>query len=409
VLSNTDQVRRRLVYPTLEYVVANSVYYKEKLGNLLEEVNSLSDIRKLPILYKETFIREQEKIICKKETPNYIKYTLATSDEQISVPVCQSEIDAYRDLILSQLEFTKSLPLTLSIMSNTHCNRDITLARSPTVSIPVDYDIKDVIKLLQKEYNYPGIDRKITVIHGSWVTLRNLTIALLNQGYDPSMFGIKILDLTWKASIVDRYCMIETHSGAQYCAYCNWYHFDFTVIPEIVSPMTLSPVKEGTGVLLLTGLYPFNQAQPMIRYWTGDFFEIKATACKINEPSYMFKGHIEQTVYWIEDEKIHYLLFPVDVAEILDEFPDVVRKEDTGALKFRAKANLQTRPLQITLFVQLCYQPELYTSRVAEIEGRLLEGLSRSNSTFRRFLEKKIIAFKVQFLGPTKSMSSFEV
>jgi phenylacetate-coenzyme A ligase PaaK-like adenylate-forming protein len=213
----------------------------------------------------------------------------------------------------------------------------------------------------------------------------------------------------WGASIIDRYRVTEVHGDAKYCKACEWYHFDFTVIPEIVHPLTLLPVREGIGALILTGLHPFSQAQPMIRYWVGDFFEIKTAPCGLNEPSCIFKGRIAHTIYWVSGEKIYYLLFHTDAVQILDEFPDIARNQDAQHLKFRAESKFQIQPFQLKLLIELRYHPELYPTRIAELREQILKSLTESNATLGRFIEQRITNFNIEFLGPEKIGSIFEV
>jgi phenylacetate-coenzyme A ligase PaaK-like adenylate-forming protein len=239
---------------------------------------------------------------------------------------------------------------------------------------------------------------------------------LINHGYDPSTFGInlisstgwligkhswKFLEETWNALVVDRYAIAEIHGDAKYCPVCRWYHFDFTVIPEVVHPLTLLPIKDGVGVLLLTGLYPFNQAQPMIRYWTGDLFEIKSKLCTLNEPSYMFKGRISATIYYVDGEKIYYLLFPTDVAQILDEFSDIARDE-YGFLKFKVQGSFKTPPFNVNLLIELSYDPESYLSNAHQLKEQISTSLSKTNNILIRFMQNGMVNFNIQLFGPGK-------
>jgi phenylacetate-coenzyme A ligase PaaK-like adenylate-forming protein len=358
-----------------------------------------------------------------REFPDYIRYTPGTTGGKLPVLVYKSETDAYRDLVLKQIKIPRTLPLTLSIMGFGNSSQ-LFSGELPVIPAYLNSGVKQIVDLLQKTYNYASVDSKITVIEGNLLTIRRLTFDLLDQGYDPSIFGIKLIAPTgwlitrhlwklledlWGSTIVDRFCVPEVHGDAKFCKLCKGYHFDFTVIPEVVHPLTLLPIKDGIGALILTDLYPFNQARPLIRYWIGDFFEIKSARCNLNEPSYIFKGRTIHTIYWVDGEKVYYLLFPTDVVQILDEFPDIARKKDTEFLKFRAESNFQTQPFHVNLFVELRYCPELYPNRIAELRERTFEGLIECNSTFKRFIKEKVINFKIEFLGPEKLDRIFEV
>jgi phenylacetate-coenzyme A ligase PaaK-like adenylate-forming protein len=78
----------------------------------------------------------------------------------------------------------------------------------------------------------------------------------------------------WGVEVTDRYGLSEAVGGATQEATCGWYHFDPVVIPEVVGHRSRQPMREGVGVLVLTTLFPFQECQPLIRYWTGDLVEV---------------------------------------------------------------------------------------------------------------------------------------
>ena len=162
------------------------------------------------------------------------------------------------------------------------------------------------------------------------------------------------------------------------------------------------------GFCCLTGLYPFNQGQPTIRYWTGDLVEIKSNLCKLNEPSYIFKGRTTNTIYYVKNEKIYYLLFPTDVAQILDEFPDIARDE-VGFLKFKVRGSFNTCPFDVRVLIELCYDPERSPNNVHEVKERILESLSKTNNTLTHFIEKGLVNFNVELFAPGKLESFTKV
>lgn len=85
----------------------------------------------------------------------------------------------------------------------------------------------------------------------------------------------------WQARLVDRYGLAEVTGGATEDLRCGWYHFDPTVVPEVVGPTSKAPVREGRGILVLTPLYPFQESQPLVRYWTDDLVEVTHTRSSV--------------------------------------------------------------------------------------------------------------------------------
>jgi hypothetical protein len=152
-----------------------------------------------------------------------------------------------------------------------------------------------------------------------------------------------------------------------------------------------------------TGLYPFNQAEGRIRYFTGDLMEIKSNFCKIRDSSYMFKGRIRDTIYWKDsNNQIHYLLFPADISEILDDFPDVGRRSGEFVPKFWIDSKLEKYPFYIALVVELIYQPKLFSKRVNELYELIFAGLRETNKTFEYFIDQDLLDFSIEFVGPGK-------
>jgi len=78
----------------------------------------------------------------------------------------------------------------------------------------------------------------------------------------------------WGVQVTDRYGLSEVVGGATQEAADGWYHFDPVVIPEVVGNRSRSPMREGIGILVLTTLFPFQECQPLVRYWTGDVVEV---------------------------------------------------------------------------------------------------------------------------------------
>lgn len=83
-----------------------------------------------------------------------------------------------------------------------------------------------------------------------------------------------LMELTWHARVRDRYSLCEVFGGASEDAWSGWWHFDPCVLPEVVDANSLQPVHEGIGILVMTALFPFQQAQPLVRYATGDLVQV---------------------------------------------------------------------------------------------------------------------------------------
>jgi phenylacetate-coenzyme A ligase PaaK-like adenylate-forming protein len=86
---------------------------------------------------------------------------------------------------------------------------------------------------------------------------------------------------TWGLRVTDRYGLSEVAGGATEHPSCGWYHFDEIVIPEVLGHRSLQSIREGIGMLVLTPLFPFQECQPLVRYWTDDVVEVTYTRSSV--------------------------------------------------------------------------------------------------------------------------------
>ncbi|OYD89706.1 hypothetical protein CDG76_34570 [Nostoc sp. 'Peltigera membranacea cyanobiont' 210A] len=141
------------------------------------------------------------------------------------------------------------------------------------------------IRTITSRHTDRNVDDKCTVLVGMLRTLIAFAQYLESKGIAPLKsdlntiisFGSYItpesrafIESSFCCRVRDRYGLSEVFGGAAQSGYDDWYYFDPCVIPEVVDYATRVPIKEGLGVLVLTPLYPFQEAQPLLRYWTGD-------------------------------------------------------------------------------------------------------------------------------------------
>ena len=140
-------------------------------------------------------------------------------------------------------------------------------------------------QLLAAPWDAPGVAQECTVIAGAERFVRAFTLDCEAAGLDGASTPVAFLLPNgqyistawrrryleyWGAAIVDRFALSEAFGGATEDPSSGWYLFDPCCFPEVVALDTRQPTAEGFGELLLTPLYPFQQALPLIRYATGD-------------------------------------------------------------------------------------------------------------------------------------------
>jgi hypothetical protein len=134
----------------------------------------------------------------------------------------------------------------------------------------------------------------------------------------------QLFERAFRCRVLDRFGMSEVFGGASESAQCGWYHFDPCVIPEVVLASSRQPITEGIGVLLLTSLFPFQEAQPMVRYHTGDLVEVTHT--RSSRPGELAIRPLGRARYGVPSvEPDEWLLVPAQVYEVVDAAPQIRR------------------------------------------------------------------------------------
>jgi phenylacetate-coenzyme A ligase PaaK-like adenylate-forming protein len=387
-MSRADELREYLLPLTISHAVHNSPFYRERLGDLAECVQKLDDLQKLPLLDKSDLQEHADKIRTSREFPDYLMYTSGTTGIPLEVPVYREEVEAYNRFVLSawRKRLGGDCPLTIAILRVGHGSHVLT-RQIPTLPCHINYGLDLLIHMLKSTHWVNGSKVRVTNLEANVLDIRKITKELLAKGVDPSQFGLETISISgwyistwerrylqeiWNVLLLDRYGVTEVHGDAKWCHDCEYYHFDFIVIPEILNPDTHEVIDEGIGLMVLTGLYPFNQAVPKIRYLIGDLVEVRKTTCGSHERGVRFLSRTKDVVRVTSSVGAAYRLFSSDVVEALAPLPDIVRKENTSFLKFRLSSTPQG---QAHIDVELTYPPMWYPSRVKELEKHIIEVL----------------------------------
>lgn len=413
-LTRADELREYLLPLTVAHAASHSSFYKARLGDAVGFIKKLSDLPLLPLLHKTELVEHLDAMRTFAGFPDHLMYTSGTTGEPLEVPVYQEEIDAYNELVLSgwRQKFDHDMPLTVAILRVGHGTHVLT-RQIPTIPCHINYGVDQLINMLETSHWVAGRRLKVTNLETNVLNLRQITNELLGRGIDPKRFGLETISVSgwyltkwerrflqelWGVFLLDRYGVTEVHGDSKWCHACEHYHFDFTVIPEVLDIDTGEPIKEGVGQLILTGLFPFNQAVPKIRYVIGDLVEIRTTDCGSTEPGVRFLSRLKDAVPAAMGSKSRYLLFPTDVAEVLAALPDVARKENTGFLKFRLSSTTAGKAI---VQVELNYAPAAFPDRIKELDEEI-----------KRFLKQRsneVGEIELEFVRPNQLKSVTKV
>jgi hypothetical protein len=133
------------------------------------------------------------------------------------------------------------------------------------------------------------------------------------------------LEYAWRALVRDRYGLSEIVGGATEDPLSGWYYFDPFVVPEVISNTTMCPLREGVGILVLTALYPYQEAQPLVRYVTGDLVQVTHTTPRGN--NLLAIRPLGRSSFGVHDRtEDQWLLTPRGILEALESFSEIAKE-----------------------------------------------------------------------------------
>ena len=411
------QLRESLLRDTVAWCTANSRFYRERLPSP-ETVGGLDDLARMPVLYRDEVIEHQERLICDPSPPAAVQHTTGTTGPFLEVLRSASEQAFIWEFFAAQLAVADQRlprPLHLNLANAYHG----ALTPLPSNAYVLSAGVHDQAQaaqaraILERSYDLAGVEPRVSVVMGTERMVKALTAYLIADGYDldggavrtVALFGghvstarKRLLAELWGATVRDQYSLTEVFGGATECGIGGPWVFDPHVIPEVVHPRTLEPVGEGIGVLLMTGLYPFVQQMPLIRYFTGDLVEVVSGPDAPGGPEVRYAGRLSRSLVDDGGPTVEPLLLSGPLYEILEALPDVAVSprfpdlpagpglELTGDLHYdvRGERDRDGALATIRIRVGLRYAPWMYADRVAELVAHLTSRLHRAHPELAR-------------------------
>jgi len=335
---------------TLRHVRQFVPHYRETLPDV--ELHDLDDLRRLPVTRREDLERAPEAFLSRAPglTPSVPMSTSGTRGRPIPLWLTHDELDYYASVqaiagmlggFLGPHRIAQvSVPLGNSITARLFAEaaqRTGAVTLLPELRGTLDEHLDSILQ----ERDLPGKSRRVTNLLCSPAFLWALTARAEATGRDLSQaalddvfcFGAKAGDVlrerverVWGVKMKQGYSLTETLStGAIECELGRLHFLDGSGVLEVVDPETLEPVPPGgTGLGLITTLYPDRELQPLIRYETNDLIRTSTeTTCGCGRPSTL----LDEIVGRVDDVFVFGALnmHPQTVGEELVAHPELVQ------------------------------------------------------------------------------------
>lgn len=352
-MTTLSRLRDQRLLATLEHAAKNVPYYRRRWGSRWKRVRSVRDLKLLPLLTKEEAIAHQRELLAgarKAYSGTISSGTMYGERAPLRVLHTEEETRALEEWYQAQpAEPAAPAPrgFVLEVRAMHHGLPEGPAApgriRVPWTSTA--NSLRLIRELLATRQ--PDGTRAIAMNIGAGA-LMALTAWFSERGEDPARFRLleistygrklsptwrELLERAWQTRLYDNFSLSEFRTPALECDDCGWFHFsDPPLLWEVVN-----------HTLVLTGLYPFVQAMPLIRYTTGDCVELGPRCRAAGERGFRFRGRINQTVFGTNGRP---LVTGQDVQDFLESQPLVarephhctqlglVRSPDIGAVKY---------------------------------------------------------------------------
>jgi hypothetical protein len=275
-------------------------------------------------------------------------------------------------------------------------------------------------RTLLRSHNDANVEEYCSVLAGLERCLRAFTLDTISQypnGFPKTTLCLIVsysqyltenwrrrLEDTWGAPVVDRFGISEIFGGASQCLNCGWYHFEPFVIPEVIGQNSSEVLLEGSGLLALTALFPFQQAQPLVRYLTGDLVDVThELSCRPGTTSIRPLGRARFGVPDTYTDR--WLITPASVLEAVDDIPEIKRTRRFGDVDQVADPFAIGHPKYRTHWcngesgvevkIELALSSGVSETRRTEIFTNVLREVSRRNALLRVALQERTVSVTV--------------
>ena len=286
--------------------------------------------------------------------------------------------------------------------------------------------LNQIMYWLTTPHGIPGVENSISTITGLYQSVQWLTIMLIGKDFDFSKCKVKriysvggfvtsrwkrLMETLWSAEIIPVYSLTEVFTHSNCCLLCGSYHFLPNVIPEMICPVEQTPMTEGTGELVLTGLYPFIQGQPAIRFATRDLFHLTKNRCPYGD-SFEYLGRVDHSLIFKMPDLPPVVIGSAVIHDILDNEPDVATFPffdnlpgiyDNGTVgKPKHTMTRSVNPngiASVRVEIELQYNPLFYQEQAMKLKKKILRKICQKVPSLNNAMKEGLVNIELAF-GP---------
>lgn len=246
-MSSIEELQLDLLRETIRYAVRESAYYARAFEGIDLDLDALDDLRRFPLLDRETFSRHGMDLLVRGCVPEYLALTSGKTAAKGASrePFFHFHTEAERaartelnSLLLDEAEGPR--PLVLRLINADH-GLDYGGGNPGILALPLEkrYHFEAVLTVLRREFCFPGFTPRVKVLSGVLSLLKLLTLLCMEEGVDPSQFDLgvtmssswfltsrwrELIEGYWRAPVEEVYGLSETPGMyARRCLDCRRY------------------------------------------------------------------------------------------------------------------------------------------------------------------------------------------
>lgn len=327
---------------TIDHAFENAAFYRSRWAGIDRRMRSLEDLARLPLLTKRDANDCTDSLQTDSRMPQTIVFSGGTTGDysMCSRSLVEAKLNAERNEALARALAMDRRPLGLCL-AEPLANIPYQVPGWSNLYIPIlmPKHARLAQQLLDREFRWSDRESRLSFIMGSTERVHVLTRALIEAGASAERWHIghvhvsasrlrrsteRLLAAFWQAKVIEHYGLSECPNIIfSRCEHCGSFHDSPFGIAELIDPFSEDPVERGPGRLVLTCLYPHVQQQPMIRYLTGDIFEIVGRCDATGSVCWQFLGRAQHCAIVRPPTGSPIVLGAADVDDVCDDHPDV--------------------------------------------------------------------------------------